>query len=264
MATGMLDGKTAVIYGASGGLGGAMARSYAREGAQVFLVARTAPKLEALQREITTRGGNAEIATLDALDSAAVEDHLRQVVAVSGRIDVSCNLIAANVEMGKALTELTEARFTKAAFTHARSVFVTATAAARHMARQKSGVILAVTATPARLPRGNLGGFSVAGAAIESLCRQLALEVGPGGVRVVCLRTTGTPDNPTLQEVFAELARVQGTTAEAVEKEEAKRTAFQRMPRMAEVANALVLLATDYAEPITATVVNATCGDVVD
>ncbi len=264
MATRMLESKTAVIYGASGGLGGAMARSYAREGAQVFLVARTAPNLEALQREITTRGGKAEIATLDALDSAAVEEHLRKIVASSGRIDVSCNLISVGVGMGKALTELTEAQFTKAAFTHARSTFITATAAARQMAKQKSGVILAVTATPARLPRGNLGGFAVAGAAIESMCRQLALEIGPHGVRVVCLRTGGTPDNPTLQEVFAELARVQGTTPEAVEREEAKRSAFQRMPRMAEVANALVLLATDYAVPITATAVNATCGEVVD
>lgn len=264
MAGGMLDGKAAVIYGGGGSLGGAMARSYSREGARVFLVARTAPKLEALQREITTQGGNVEIATLDALDSSAVEEHLRTIVASTGRIDVSCNLIGVDVAMGKALTDLTEAQFTRAAFTHARSTFVTATAAARHMARQNRGVILAVTATPARLPRANLGGFSVAGAAIESLCRQLALEVGPNGVRVVCLRTGGTPDNPTLQEVFTELARVQGTTVEAVEKEEAKRTAYQRMPRVAEVANALVLLATDYAEPITATVVNASCGDVVD
>lgn len=260
----ILEGNSAVIYGAGGGLGGAMARAYAREGAEVFLVGRDRSKLEEVQREIRAGGGNAEVAALDALDAASVEKHLDEIVRAKGKIDVSCNLISVDVEMGRTLSELTEEQFTKAAFTHVRSIFITATAAARVMGKQKHGTILSVTATPARLPRGNLGGFAVAGAAIESLCRQLALEVGPNGVRVVCLRTGGTPDNPVLDRVFTQLAKVQGTTKEQVERDEAKLTALRRLPRMSEVANVLVLLATDYATPITATAVNASCGDVVD
>src|SRR5215472_5459524 len=66
--------------------------------------------------------------------------------------------------------------------------FLTMTAAGRQMSRQGSGVILAITATPAgRFVATNSGNFGVACAAIENLCRQLAGELGPRGVRVVCL-----------------------------------------------------------------------------
>ena len=80
----------------------------------------------------------------------------------------------------------------------------------------------------------------------------------------MCLRTGGTPDNPVLQAVYEELARVRGTTKEAVEKEQAQITSLKRLPRMAEVANAAVMMASDYASAITATPVNATCGELVD
>ena len=109
-----------------------------------------------------------------------------------------------------------------------------------------------------------MGGFSVGGAAIEALCRQLALEAGPKGVRVVCLRTGSTPDNPVIQEVFAHLAKVKGTTFEAIEEHEAQVTALKRMPRLGEVANAAVMIASDYGSAITATVANASCGELVD
>src|SRR6266849_8495766 len=110
------------------------------------------------------------------------------------------------------------------AFKVVRSNFLTATSAARQMEKQGNGVILGLTASVARIPRPNLGGFAIAGAAIEALCRQLALEAGPQGVRVVCLRTGGTPDNPVLQEVYTHLAKIRGTTREAVEKAEGERT----------------------------------------
>lgn len=159
---------------------------------------------------------------------------------------------------------MSDDQFTRFAFTVARSNFLTATAAARHMEKQGIGVILGITASVARIPRANLGGFPIAGAAIEALFRQLALEVGPRGVRAVCLRTGGTPDNPVLQEVFAELAKLNGTTVEAVVKAEGEGMALKRLPLLREVANAAVLMASDYASAITATAADASCGDIVD
>jgi 3-oxoacyl-[acyl-carrier protein] reductase len=88
--------------------------------------------------------------------------------------------------------------------------------------------------------------------------------VGPSGVRVLWLRTGATPENPVLQEVYKRLAEVRGTTKEAVERAEAEHTALKRSPRIAEVANAAVLVASDYASAITATPVNASCGELVD
>src|SRR5206468_3756623 len=75
-----------------------------------------------------------------------------------------------------------------------RSLFLTARAAARHMTRQGSGVIMTITATTSRMAIPNVGGTGVAFDAIESLCRQWAAELGPHGVRVLWLMTTGIPE----------------------------------------------------------------------
>src|SRR6266849_5054278 len=260
----LLSGKVAVIYGAAGGVGAAVAKAFAREGASLFLVGQTESSLNLIAREIQSTGGVADVSKVDALSPESVEAHLHKVVTKAGKLDISFNLIGTNVEMGARLTELSDQRFADAAFKRVRSYFITMTAAARIMEKQGSGVILGLTAPNARLPRPNMGGFSVGGAAIEALCRQLAFEVGPRGVRVVCLRTGGTPNNPVLQAVFAHLAKLRGTTFQAIADSEAQATALKRAPLLPEVANAAVLIASDYASAITATTANASCGKLVD
>ena len=98
-----------------------------------------------------------------------------------------------------------------------------ATAAARHMARNRSGVILAITASAVR-GYSNVGGFGVACAAIEGFCRQLAAEMGPQGIRVVCLRSAGSSDAPGVDEVFHRHAENAGISREAFEAGIAERT----------------------------------------
>lgn len=260
----LLDGKVAVVYGAGGGVGGAVAKAFAREGATVYLAGRTESSLRTVAQEISNANGTANIAKLDALDPTAVQRQLDSIVKDAGKLDISFNLIGTSVAMGKRLNDLSDKVFGDAAFNKVRSNFITMTAAARLMEKQGAGVILGLTAPVARLPRPTLGGFAIGGAAIESLCRQLAFEVGPRGVRVVCLRTGGTPDNPVLQEVFAHLAKLRGTTAEEIARDEAQITAMKRAPLLPEVANAAVLIASDYASAITATTINASCGELVD
>lgn len=260
----MLDGKVAVVYGAAGGVGSSVANAFAREGAMVFLAGRTESSLSSVAKEISSRGGIVDVARVDALDPKSVEAHLDTIVKEKGKLDVSFNLIGTSVAIGSRLVDLSDEKFATAAFAKVRSQFITMTAAARKMEKQGSGVILALTAPNARLPRPNMGGFAIGGAAIEALCRQLAFEVGPRGVRVVCLRTGGTPDNPVLQEVFAHLAKLRGTTAQAIADSEAQVTALKRPPMLKDVSNAAVLIASDYASGITATVVNASNGELVD
>ncbi len=132
------------------------------------------------------------------------------------------------------------------------------------MVKQQSGVILALTANAARKPYPNVGGFGVAGAAIEGLFRQLAMELGPHGIRVICLRSSGSPDTPGVDEVFRLHAANSGITREAFEADMAKSTMPKRLPRLAEVANAAALMASDQASAITAAVANLTCGELVD
>lgn len=260
----LLEGKVAVIYGAAGGVGTAVAKAFAREGASVFLTGRTENSLNPIAQEILGTGGVVDVSKVDALSPESVEAHLQRAVTKAGKLDISFNLIGTSVAMGTRLTELSDQRFMDAAFNKVRSCFITMTAAARIMEKQSHGVILGLTAPNARLPRPNMGGFAIGGAAIEALCRQLALEVGPRGVRVVCLRTGGTPDNPVLQEVFTRLAKLRGTSFQAVADAEAQNTALKRAPLLLDVAKAAVLIASDYASAITATTINASCGELVD
>ena len=69
----LLEGKNAILYGGAGGIGGGVARIFAREGAQVFLVGRTQATLDAVAGEIQAAGGAAQVAVLDALDEQAVD-----------------------------------------------------------------------------------------------------------------------------------------------------------------------------------------------
>jgi 3-oxoacyl-[acyl-carrier protein] reductase len=260
----LLEGKVAVIYGAAGDIGSGVSRAFAREGAHVCLVGRTPEKLEALRVEIAQSGGSAEAAKVDALDPKAVNEHLDALVARRGRIDVSFNLVNLGGPQGTALTQMSHPDFYQPIDTAMRTQYYTATAAGRHMVNQRGGVILALTAQVARKPYTNSGGFGVACAAIEGLARQLAIELGPAGIRVVTLRSSGSPDAGGVSAAIAEHARAVGVSVDEFKSRIAEKTMLKHMPAVAEVASAAVLMASDRASAITAAVTNLTCGEIAD
>jgi NAD(P)-dependent dehydrogenase (short-subunit alcohol dehydrogenase family) len=259
---GLLAGKRAIIYGAAGAIGSAVSRAFAREGAQLFLAGRTLERVKALAAEIAQTGAGATAAAVDALDRAAIDKHLEEVVRSAGGVDISFNLIGLGGEQGHPLTEMTREVFAVPIENAMRTHFLTATAAARHMGT--GGVLLALTAQVARKPYVGSGGFGVACAAIEGLWRQLAIELGPQGIRLVTLRSSGSPDAPGVAAAISEHAKAAGVTLEAFEARIAEKTMLKRMPLMAEIANAAVLAASDHASSITAAVLNATCGEIAD
>jgi 3-oxoacyl-[acyl-carrier protein] reductase len=261
---GLLTGKVAVIYGAAGAMGSAVSRAFAREGAQVWLAGRTLEKVESLAEEIRNAGGFAQAAAVDALDREAIDEHLAEVARQHGSIDISFNLIGLGGKQGDPLMAMDLDTFAEPIGTAMRTHYLTATSAARHMAPRRSGVILALTAQVARKPYTGSGGFGVACAAIEGLWRQLAIELGPAGIRVITLRSSGSPDAPWVSAAIAEHARLAGVSRETFESRIAEKTMLKRMPLMAEVANAAVLVASDRASAITAAVTNVTCGELAD
>src|SRR6185436_19926754 len=89
----LLENKIAVIHGAGGDVGGAVARAFAREGARLFLSGRNLAKVEAVAADIIGRGGVAEAAQVDALDERAVEEYVGAVAAKAGHIDISFSAI---------------------------------------------------------------------------------------------------------------------------------------------------------------------------
>src|SRR5918995_5963850 len=135
--------KNAVIYGGGGSIGGAVARAFAREGANVFLAGRTRAKLEEVSDEIRSSGGVAETAQVDALDGRAVDGHADAVAASAGGIDISFNLISHGDVHGTPMAEMDLEDYARPVVSAVRTTFLTWRAAARHMIRQRSGVILA-------------------------------------------------------------------------------------------------------------------------
>ena len=87
----MLENKVAVIYGAGGAIGGAVARAFAQEGAELFLTGHTLAPVEAVAKSIVSTGGSAEAAEVDALDEQAVGKHLKSTLhGPEGRAQLCC------------------------------------------------------------------------------------------------------------------------------------------------------------------------------
>ena len=183
----MLEGKCAVVFGAGGSIGAAVAREFAAEGARVFLAGRTKASLEAVAKQITTAGGGAQTTVVDALDDAAVNRYLDDVARQAGKIDILVDLtgpLASEYGNGKVAVELPVDEFMASLTTIVKSHFITARAAARHMVNQKSGVIIFVTGSPARPHVPGATAIGAAFGAIENLTGNLAFEVEIGRAHV--------------------------------------------------------------------------------
>jgi 3-oxoacyl-[acyl-carrier protein] reductase len=251
----LLEDKNAVIYGAGGSIGGAVARAFAREGATVFLAGRTRARLDELARELRSAGGVAETAEVDALDERAVDEHADAVAAQAGAIDISFNLITHPSVHGTPLAEMALEDFTEPILTAVRTTFLTARAAARHMIGQRSGVILAFGGSGDPMRNYYIGGTQVAFEAIESMRRQLSAELGPHGVRVVTLRTGGVPES---------LPEDMGGGREDIEKLIVSPTMLGRAATLEDVGHVAAFVASDRARTMTAATANISCGALID
>jgi NAD(P)-dependent dehydrogenase (short-subunit alcohol dehydrogenase family) len=257
----LLENKNAIIYGGGGSIGGSVARTFAREGAHVFLAGRTREPLETVAGDIKANGGSAEVSVLDALDEQAVDEHARDVVAQAGRIDVSFNLITRGDVQGIALVEMRTDDLLRAVVNGLQSNFITARAAARHMIEQGSGVILALDSGSAN-GSPMMGSTGPADAATDTFIRNLAAEAGPRGVRVVGIWTAGLPEtlsSEKLAAVDSNLALDEAAFQGLLDNLDQMRMT-RRSPRLAEVAATAAFLASDGAGAITGTFVNVTSG----
>lgn len=252
----LLDQKTAIIYGASGAIGSAVARAYAREGANVHLAGRTEATLDAVAQRIRTEGGTAHVARVDVLDRAAVRRHASAVAAASGGIDVCFNATSNDDVQGTPLLDMQFEDFVRPVSKAVTAHFNVATAVGREMTRRGHGVILVMAGGREAIPR--LGGSHVAWAALAGLCRQLAAEFGPHGVRVAWLLSPGSPDSDEQQHPTSH-GEDEATPAPGTEG-----LLLNHQPSYDEVANVAIFAASDWARTITASEINVTGGAVID
>jgi NAD(P)-dependent dehydrogenase (short-subunit alcohol dehydrogenase family) len=247
----LLENKVAVIYGAGGAIGGAVARAFVREGAMLFLAGRTQAKLEEVAVEVRSSGGIAETKAIDALDEHAVDHYVDEVVEHAGRIDISFNVIGYG-DVQEPLLEISVDDFLQPILNAMRAQFLTTRAAARHMVKSGSGVILHFGGGGPQTQPG-LGGFKIALDAIEGLRRQWAVELGPHGIRVLTLKTGGIPE----------------TIPDAKEREYIidnllPATLLNKTATLADIGNVAAFVASDQARTITSTEINISCGAIVD
>jgi NAD(P)-dependent dehydrogenase (short-subunit alcohol dehydrogenase family) len=261
----MLNKKVAVIYGAGGSIGGAVARAFAREGAKLFLTGHNLAPVEVVAKEVASAGGSAEAAEVDALDEQAVDKHLESVTDKAGQVDISFNAIGIPTpKIRVPLVELDVELFSLPIATYAKSYFLTARLAARRMIANQSGVIMTVTSTPSRTGTPLVGGGGPAMAAVEALTRNLSAELAPQGIRVVGVRPQGMPETRRIKDSFGLYAKASGMTWEQFQESLASRTHTRRLSTLEEMANMAVFMASDQASGMTGTIVNLSMGSLDD
>jgi len=263
----ILDGKHAVVFGAAGTIGAAVAREFAAAGAEVFLAGRTKSNVEAVANEITANGGKAHAAVVDTLDDDAVNRYISTIANVTGKIDVVIDVagpLAKEYGNTKIAVDLPIEEFMVPLVTMVRSRFITARSAARQMISQRSGVIILVTGSPARPHVPGATAIGAAFSAIENLTQNLAFEVGPFGVRVVCVRTLANVDSRSIQDTMGFVASQLNITKDQATAQIAQSNFLKVPATVQDTANAAVLVASDRARMMTGTVVNATAGAALD
>src|SRR5215831_17997083 len=184
----ILKNKTAVVYGA-GSIGSAVAAAMAQAGATVFVADHHEDTLKKLADK------HVQTVRLDVLDEEAVAAFVKTVVQKTGRIDISFCATSTHKpggEQGAALTELRYEDFAMPLMDYTKATFNTATAVAPYMVKQHAGVIMGMTAVVSQMPLPYTAGFGPAWAAVEAMLRVLAAELGPHGIRTVCLHSAGS------------------------------------------------------------------------
>ena len=266
VSTSLLQNKRAVIFGAGGAVGTAVAKEFASQGATVFLSGRKLAAIEKVAQEIHQDGGVAYAAEVDALDEQAVNAYLERVVQEGESIDILLNAMgpqAKDYGNGTGTLELPLEQYLLPLSTLVPSQFITARAAARHMIRQRSGVILFVTAIPVR---GSASATAISSAfgAMESLLRCLAIDLGPTGVRVVGIRSGAMAETRTIQQSVENTARRLAISKEQVVSMFEQRSLLKRLSSVGDTARLAAFLASDGAQTLTGTILNASSGSVID
>jgi len=180
--SGKLSGRTAVITGASKGLGKAMAQALAAAGAHVALVARDESLLNEVSAEITAAGGSASVFAADVTNEEQVRRIERDAVAQFGNVNILINNAGINIR--KPITDFALDEWRAVMDTSITASFLMCRSFIPHMKGQGYGRIVNVASTMAHVSLPLRSAYSSAKAALLGLTRAVALELAPEGITV--------------------------------------------------------------------------------
>lgn len=229
-----LEGKVALVTGASRGIGRAIAECFAQHGASVVLASRKQAGVDEAAEAIRAQGGTATAIACHTGQSSAIAELFGRIQSDFGRLDILVNNAATNPYFGPIL-DAPETAFDKTFEVNCRGYFLVAQHAARIMAAQQSGSIVNIASVEGLSPSPMMGIYAMTKAAVIALTKSLAKELGAAGVRCNCLC-------PGLTETH--FARTLIDTPE-IHQIQIQRTPLGRHAQPSEMAGAVLYLASD-------------------
>ncbi len=240
-----LTGLTAIVSGAGRGLGRAMAKGLAEAGAKVACGARSMPEVEETAQGIVAAGGHAFAVHLDATKPDDCRRMVERAVASSGGLDIA--VVNHGIGFAAPAEETSEEQFRRMVEINLTGCFNMAQAAGRQMIRQgKGGSIILISSTGSLVGFRGLAAYGASKGGVDQLCRQLAVEWGPHGIRVNCVNPGYTTHN--MRGTDARHARAE------VEEEMRRLTPMGRRGTPEEIAAPVVFLASPAASFISGVV----------
>ncbi|MBK8170159.1 MAG: glucose 1-dehydrogenase [Sandaracinaceae bacterium] len=232
-----LENKVAIVTGASRGIGEAIAKSFARNGAKVVLAARKLEGLERVRDEIQGAGGKALAVACHAGEPDQIDALVARTIKEFGQVDVLVNNAATNPYFGP-MMNLEWAAWDKTFDVNVKGYFAATRAVAKHLMERKAhGSIVNMASVVGFMGSPLQGIYAMTKAAIVSMTKTMAMELGSAGIRVNCI-APGVIDTR-----FASAL----TTNEEIMATVKARNAFSRIGSPEEVAGAALYLASDAA-----------------
>ncbi len=242
-----LAGRTALVTGASQGLGQRFARVLARHGAGVGLAARQTDRIAALQEEVRSGGGRAHAVTMDVMDRSSIEAGVSEVERVLGPVDILVN--NAGLAINSAFLDVTEQEYDTVLGTNLKGCFFCAQEVARGMAGRGEGSIINISSVLGTRPIGTLSTYCASKGGLNQLTAAMALELARHGVRVNAI-APGYVETPMNSDFF------RSPPGQALVRSVPQR----RLGQVSDLDGALLLLASGASEFMTGTVVTVDGG----
>jgi 3-oxoacyl-[acyl-carrier protein] reductase len=259
-----LKNKVAVVFAASGEIAGAVAESFARHGAKVYVTGRNLAAIKALADKIKTSGGYAEAGKVDALNETEIDAYLAKIVADNGKLDVAFNGIGSyykDAGSGTPSTTVTFEQFLNPLQRICGSQFLTSRVAARHMIQSGSeGTILLFNASMAKTKTPNMAGFVAACAAIEGLTRVLAAEFGKHGIKSICICSGAIYESHKIQEMIGDFSRLSGVSTEDMTAQYKRFDILKSGPTLKQIGETAVYLSSENGIIFNSHIVDVDCG----
>lgn len=247
----LLQHRTAFVTGPAKGMGEAVSLALAREGADLALVGRDLPPIEAVAQKIRTLGRRASLVECDVTDPAAVDHAAQQATEdLGGRIDILVNVAGGRGPIGKSGVETSPDEFENILTLNVTGCFLTMRAILPQMMARRYGKVVNIGGTFGLRGRAGRLGYSASKWGMRGLTKSFALEAGPYNINVnaVC---PGMVEGPRFETVCAEMAGRLGISLEQAKEKHAQDYALRRISTGEDVADAVVFLASDRSRQIT-------------